>query len=197
MRLLWPRDASRHQKWRVSLLLLVMLGAMVPLLWRSFVPTPHWQRTALYLTAVLTACACAALWHGWRTGQWVPAGPWPTFSPLKRWLLAPLCLLFLASMLWLNLATVVPLVTTRWLGQPYTQDTSVQKKRSSASRSCRYQLQIAQVRYWLFEFCIDADAYHALPDGPLPARVTSLRSPLGEEIRTVRLRVPAAAQATP
>lgn len=187
---LWATGAPSRQKWLISVFLLVLLGALVPIFSRSFVPAPGWSRTALLLAVLCTVSACGLLWHWFRRGLWAPAGPWPSYSPLQRWTMAPLCVGFFLFVLWLDLAMTAPMLLTRWMGEEASRSTLVQKKRGSGRRSCPHQLQLADTRFWLFEFCVDSDAFDQLPEGRWPATVDSRRTGMGEYIHTVRLSVP-------
>lgn len=184
---LWPPGTPLAQRWLIGIFLTVMLAALPPLFSRSFVPTAQWQRGALLLALLCTAAACALLRHWYRQGRWAPAGPWRDYSPRKRWMMAPLCLGFVVCMLWLDLALSLPQLYTRLAGADTTRSTWVQKKRSSGRRSCHHQLQLADTRFWLFEFCINAEAFDQLPEGPQPATLYSRRTLWGEYIHSVAL----------
>ncbi|WP_370678866.1 hypothetical protein [Comamonas sp. GB3 AK4-5] len=188
MNALCAPDASRQQRWLACGFLLLMLGALAPILVRSFVPATGWQRMALVLSLVLAAATGLLLrrWH--RLGLWRPGGPWLHYSPRKRCLMLPLCVAFTVFILWLNLALTLPMAYTRWLGQEVQQSTTAHKKRGSSRRACSHQLRLTHVDYWLFEFCVDRSDFDALPDGPLPVDLQGRRSMLGTWVRAVQLQ---------
>lgn len=186
MNLLWKKDIPRAQKVLISTFMLVMLGALVPILFRSFVPTGQWQTMAWWVSLLLTAASAVWLRVLYRKNLWRPSGPWLTYGPLKRWLMAPLCMAFFVVMLWLDLAVTLPLAYTSLVHTEVTRSTTVEKKRGSG-RSCKHQIQIAEVRYLFFEFCVDADSFDTLPDGPVPAELSIRRSFFGEHIHALRL----------
>lgn len=186
MPLLWDKNLPRARKWLISLFLLAMLGALAPIFWRGFVPAVSWQKTALLLSLVLTLAGAAWLWHLYRQGLWRPEGPWLTYGPLKRLLMAPLCLAFMVLILWMDIAITLPMAYTQLVHEQVSRPATVQKKRGSG-RSCRHQLKIAQVRFIFFEFCLDQESFDALPDGPLPAQLSIRRSVFGEKIEALQL----------
>lgn len=194
---LWSAQTSHYQRGLVVVFMAVLLGALVPMLSRSFVPHPQGLRWAWLGAAALTALGGGALWHGWRRNLWRPAGPWLHYSRRKRWLMAPLCGGFFLFLLWLNLGITVPMLYTRLAGTEVDRITTVQKKNSTGRRSCRHQLALTGVRYWLFEFCIDPDAFAHLPDGPLPATVHGRSSALGVYWHRVQFAAPSASPAVP
>ena len=186
----WSPTASTPQKWLICVLLAVLLGAVVPMLSRSFVPSVGVVRTGLVMACALTLAGAVMLRRMYLRGQWQPGGPWREYSTAKRLLLLPLCVAFFVFVLWLCVAMTLPMLYTRITGAPVERMTTAEKKASTGRRSCRHQLQIEGVAFWWFEFCIDGDDFDALPAGPLPAALSSLRSPLGEYIHTVTLHIP-------
>lgn len=190
MKSIFTPTHSRPQRWLISCFLLLMLGALAPMLWRSFVPDPNWQRTALALAVALSAAIGLLLRRWWRLGLWRPGGPWLHYSVLKRCLMAPLCAAFIVFVLWLNLAMSLPMAYTSLLGQEAQQATTAHKHRGSGRRSCDYQLRLADIDYWLFEFCLEQNDFDALPDGPLPMRLRGNRSALGTWVNTLQLQPP-------
>lgn len=194
---LWAPGTPTRQRWLIGVFLLAMLSALIPIFSRSFVPASGWSRTALLLAVLCTSAACGLLWYWFRLGLWTPAGPWLSYSPVKRWTLAPLCVGFFLLVLWLDLAMTAPMLLTRWTGEEASHSTQVQKKRGSGRRSCHHQLQLADTRFWLFEFCVDSDAFDQLPEGPLPATVLSRRTALGDYVYAVRLHTPEPSASTP
>lgn len=187
---LWKKDLPPARKWLISLFLLVMLGALVPVFHRSFIPTVSWQKTALVLSVLLTLATMAWLWSLHRQGLWRPEGPWLTYGPLKRLLMTPLCLAFVILMLWLDIAITLPVAYTQLVHEQATRSATVQKKRGTGRRSCRHQLEITQQRFIFFEFCLDKESFEALPDGALPAQLAVRRSIFGEEVDALHLAVP-------
>lgn len=187
MKALCAPGASRQQRGLAGGFLLLMLGALAPMLVRSFVPAPGWQRTALVLAIALTVALGLLLrrWH--RQGLWRPGGPWLHYSPRKRWLMLPLCVGFMVFILWLNLALSLPMAYTRWWGEEMQQATTARKKQGSGRRACHYQLQLESVDYWLFEFCVERGDFDALPDGLLPAQLQVRRSMWGTWVHAARL----------
>jgi hypothetical protein len=185
------RKMSRQQKWLACAFLLVMLGAVVPVMVnRSFVPSASWQARALYLSIALLAVSGVLLrsWH--RRGLWQPGGPWPAYGPVKRGMALLPCLGFMLFILRLNLAATLPMAYTAALGKHEVREAMVQTKLGSGRRSCRHQLKVQGVNYMFFEFCIDGEDYDALPSGPLPARLLVRQSHFGELITSLRLSVP-------
>lgn len=187
MKGLWNPDASSAQKWLVGVFLTVMLGALVPMFSRGFVPSDTWQLQALYLSLALTALGLIWLRVLYKRGQWKPAGPWQDYGPLKRLLMIPLCLGFWLLVLWLNLAATLPKTYNLVFATEVQTESSATKKRSSGRYSCHYQLKLAEVRYMFFEFCIDEQAFDRLPDGPMPARLTARQSYFGRSIDSIAL----------
>lgn len=186
MDLFWKKDAPRHQKWLVSMMLVVVLPALAPMFWRGFVPAPHWQNTAWYLAAIGTLVLVVVLWNLHRHGLWKPVGFWSTASPVKRWLMAPLCLMFFAFILWLDIAATLPMAYTKMAGEPAQRMTLVEKKRSSGRRSCHYQLKVKDIKYLFFEFCVNEEYFDTLPDGPIPVLLQSRRTIFGEDVESLR-----------
>lgn len=191
-RWLWPPGTVVAKKIWISWVLLVMLGALVPLLLqRSFVPSADAMRGALYLSIALLPVHGLWLWRLRARGAWAPSGPWLTYGPVKRWAMGVLVLVFCAAILWIDLAITLPSLYTRLWGMPSQQATQVQPHRSSAKHSCRHQLKIEGIRFPLFEFCIDAEQLAQWPAQPLPATVLLRRSALGMEVLGLRLVRPA------
>lgn len=184
------KGSSRAQKYLISVFLLVIIGAAVPMFFRSFVPTPDWQEIALYISLLLSAAAGIWLRILHSRGLWRPAGPWLTYGPLKRWLMAPLCLAFFICLLWLDIAATVPMLYTAAAGDEISRPAAAEKKRGSGRKACRYQLKISEVKYILFEFCIDEDSFNRLPEGPLSARISARKSYFGEKIHTLNIATP-------
>lgn len=182
---LWPSDAPRSRKWLASIFMLAMLGALAPIIWRSYAPAAHWQHKAWYLSALLMAAGCTALWRLYRSGVYQLGHPWDEYSPLKRRLMGLLCLGFFTGMVWLDVAASLPMAYTWALGQDSERTALVEKKRGGA-RSCRHQIKIHDVRYWLFEFCISGEDFAQLPQQPFVATVYGRRSALGEHIHAIR-----------
>lgn len=190
MNRLWPKDTSRPQKWLVWMMLLILIGALVPMLQRSFVPSPAWQVPAAYLSGLLMAGLCAWLRHLHRRGLWQPGEPWPSYGPIKRILMPPLMLAMAFFILWLNIAATLPMAYTAWLGQDSTRLATVEKKRGTGRYSCRSQLKVQEIRYPFFEFCIDSEDFEALPSGPMPAMLEIRQSRFGERIAALRMARP-------
>jgi hypothetical protein len=189
-RWLWRADTPPRKKWLISVFLLLMLMSMVPLLGvRSFVPAPHVQRIGLYITVVLMLAGAAWLRWLYRNGDWKPEGPWEDYGPVKRVLMLPLMVAFLGFVLWVDVAVTLPWALNRIVGQPQLQPSMVQTYRSTGRYSCRYQLRMTEVRYILFEFCIDADDFEGLPSTPMPALLEQRRSMWGQQVLGVRLKV--------
>ncbi|MDR0212949.1 MAG: hypothetical protein LBJ15_02975 [Comamonas sp.] len=189
MKGLWNPDASVAQKWLIGIFLSVMLGAMVPIFSRGFIPSDVWQLQALYISLALTALGLVWLRVLYKRGQWKPAGPWQDYGPLKRLLMIPLCLGFWLLVLWLNLAATLPKAYNQVFATEVQTVSSATKKRSSGRYSCHYQLKLPEVRYMFFEFCIDEQAFDQLPDGPMPARLTARQSYFGRSIDSIALVV--------
>ena len=190
MKGLWSADTSTPQKWLICIFMLVLIGALVPMFSRGFVPSEAWQLQALYLSLVLTALAMLWLRVLYRRGQWKPAGPWLDYGPLKRMLMIPLCLAFWLFVLWLNLTGTLPKAYNAVMGVEAQTQSSAVKKRSSGKYSCHYQLKLPEVHYLFFEFCIDEQTFEQLPNGPMPARITARQSYFGDSIDSIGLAVP-------
>lgn len=187
-RWLWKADASRGQKWLIVMLLVVLLGAMVPILGhRGFVPATAWQQWSLYGALALTALAGWWLRHLYLLGQWRPEGPWVDAGPFKRVGLLIATLLFFVFVLWINLAQTLPMLYTRWWGQEGYQQAVVETKRSSGRHSCRHQFEVHGMRYIFFEFCISQEAFEGLPSTPMKARLQVRSSYFGQDIHGLRL----------
>lgn len=186
----WKPNTPTPQKWLITLFLLVILGALVPMFSRSFVPSAAWQMQALYLSVLLTAAGGLWLWRLHRQKLWSPAGPWLDYGPIKRALMAPLCVAFFVGMLWLDIAGTLPMLYTSAFGVEHTEAASAEKKRGSGRRSCSYQLKVPSINYLFFEFCIDEEDFNRLPEGPLPARLSARQSYFGAKIHTIELSVP-------
>lgn len=186
----WKPNTPTPQKWLITLFLLVILGALVPMFSRSFVPSAAWQMQALYLSVLLTAAGGLWLWRLHRQKLWSPAGPWLDYGPIKRALMAPLCVAFFVGMLWLDIAGTLPMLYTLAFGVEHTEAASAEKKRGSGRRSCSYQLKVPSINYLFFEFCIDEEDFNRLPEGPLPARLSARQSYFGAKIHTIELSVP-------
>lgn len=190
MKGLWKTDTPRPQKWLITIFLLLMLGALVPIFSRSFVPSSHWQLQALYLSLLLTAAGGAWLWWLYRQQLWSPAGPWLTYGPIKRALMLPLCIAFFTGIVWLNVAATWPSFYTALFGQEVTQASSAAKKRGTGRYACDHQLKVPSISYLFFEFCIHEAAFDKLPEGPLPAQLQSTQSYFGAKIHTIELSAP-------
>ena len=190
MSALWKPNTPPQQKWLIAIFLLVLLGALVPMFSRSFVPSASWQLNALYLSLLLTAAGGFWLWRLYRQGLWQPAGPWLDYGPVKRALMTPLCLAFFVGVLWLDMAGTLPMLYTSAFGTEHTEAASAEKKRGSGRYACRHQLKVPTIHYLFFEFCIDEDAFDRLPDGPLPAQLSARQSYFGAKIHTIELSVP-------
>ena len=190
MKGLWKADASSAQKWLVIIFMLVLLGALVPMFSRGFVPSNDWQAIALYLSLALTALGLIWLRILYKRGQWKPAGPWEDYGPIKRVLMIPLCLGFWLLVLWLNLAGTLPKAYTAVMGTEVVSESNVVKKRSSGRYSCHHQLKLPEVRYMFFEFCIDEGAFDRLPDDVMPARISAQQSYFGRSIYSISLAAP-------
>ena len=186
----WKSDTPSAQKWMIVIFLLVLLGALVPMFSRSFVPTSQWQMLALYLSLLLTAAGCFWLWRLYRQNLWRPAGPWLTYGPVKRALMTPLCLAFFVGVLWLDMAGTLPMLYTSAFGAETTELANAEKKRGTGRYACKHQLKVPSINYIFFEFCVDEDAFDRLPDGPLPARLSASQSYFGSRIHTIELSVP-------
>lgn len=186
----WKPNTPTPQKWLITLFLLVILGALVPMFSRSFVPSAAWQMQALYLSVLLTAAGGLWLWRLHRQKLWSPAGPWLDYGPIKRALMVPLCVAFFVGMLWLDIAGTLPMLYTSAFGVEHTEAASAEKKRGSGRRSCSYQLKVPSINYLFFEFCIDEEDFNRLPEGPLPARLSARQSYFGAKIHTIELSVP-------
>ena len=186
----WKADASSAQKCLVIIFMLVLLGALVPMFSRGFVPSNDWQAIALYLSLALTALGIVWLRILYKRGQWKPAGPWEDYGPIKRVLMIPLCLGFWLLVLWLNLAGTLPKAYTAVMGTEVVSESNVVKKRSSGRYSCHHQLKLPEVRYMFFEFCIDEGAFDRLPDDVMPARISAQQSYFGLSIYSISLAAP-------
>ena len=186
----WKSDTPAQQKWLIVIFLLVILGALVPMFSRSFVPSAAWQLQALYLSVLLTVAGSLWLWRLYRQQLWRPAGPWLSYGPVKRALMTPLCLAFFIGMLWLDIAGTLPMLYTTAFGVEHTEAASAEKKRGSGRRSCSYQLKVPSINYLFFEFCIDEEDFNRLPEGPLPAQLSAQQSYFGARIHTIELSVP-------
>ena len=183
---LWQNGTPNHQKWLISVFLLCLLGALAPIFWRGFIPAPHWRITATYLALLLIAVSCMLLRALYRRGLWRPVGPWLTYSPLKRWLMAPLCLAFFFGVLWLNISSSLPMAYTVLLGQDSSRTAMVEKKRGSG-KSCPYQFKIEGVGYLFFEFCIDRESFEQYPAGSLSALLNVRQSFFGEFVQSMQI----------
>lgn len=187
---LWSPTTSRSQKWLVSLFLLFMLGALPPMFWRSFVPSDAWQLRALYLSVCLTGAGLLWLRRSYKSGQWKPAGPWLDYGPVKRMLMAPLCVAFVILIVWLNLAVSWPMAYTHWMGSESSLESMAEKKQGSGRRSCSHQLKLQDMDYLFFEFCVAEDGFERLPEQPMPALLSVRQSYFGMRVESVRLAVP-------
>ncbi|AIJ45843.1 hypothetical protein O987_08485 [Comamonas testosteroni TK102] len=190
MNWLWKPETSTPQKWLIAVFMAVMLGALAPIVWRSFIPEARWQLLALYLSLALTAAAGIWLRRLHRLGLWQPAGPWPSYGPVKRWLMGVLCSAFMVFVLWFDLAATLPMAYTAALGSDASLQTVAEKKRGSGRHACRHQLKLAEVDYLFFEFCIDEKSYERLPSGPLPALLSMRQSYFGKLVDSIRLSHP-------
>ena len=56
MNWLWKPETTNPQKWLIVAFMAVMMGALAPIFWRSFIPDAHWQLTALYLALAIIIC---------------------------------------------------------------------------------------------------------------------------------------------
>lgn len=191
-RWLWQDNATHAQKWVLSVLLILLALALPPMLNRSFVPSPEWQRQAWYVVAVCMAAASWGLVHLYRTGQWSPAGPWLDGGPIKRaglllGMLAFMCLLF-----WMVWAQTLPMAYTWLLGQDAQEQVTVETQRDSGRYSCRYQFKVQEIRYLFFEFCISGDEFASLPSEPMPAQLQLQRSYFGKTVHSLALVEPSA-----
>ena len=184
---LWPPETSRAQKWMVSIFVLVSLGTVPPILSRSFVPSSQWQFHAFDIALSITAAGCAWLWWLYFRKQWRPAGPWQTYSPIKRLLIAPMCVAYFIFALWVNVVTTFPLLYTAAFGTEAVQPASASKARGTGRYSCHYQLKVPDIKYVLFEFCIDEDAFDAAPKGLYPAELSVRQSYFGYQVHTIML----------
>lgn len=190
MHWLWTPGTSTAQKWLITIFMTVMTGALAPIFWRSFIPTVHWQQTALYLALALTAGAGIWLRQLHEMGHWQPAGPWPGYGRARRWLMALFCSAFVTLMLWFNLAATLPMAYTAATGSHASMQTLAEKKRGSGRHACRYQLKLREVDYLFFEFCMDQEGYERLPSTPLPARLSLRQGYFGSWVESVRLTTP-------
>lgn len=186
----WKSDTPRQQKWLIAIFLLILLAALVPMFSRSFVPSKPWQMQALYLSLLLTAAGGIWLWRLYRKKLWRPAGPWLTYGPVKQALMVPLCLAFFVGVLWLDIASTLPMIYTSAFGQERSAQASVEKKRGSGRYACHYQLKVPSIHYIFFEFCVNEEAFDRLPEGPLPARLSASESYFGSKIHTIELNIP-------
>lgn len=183
---LWKNDAPNHKKWLISIFLLCLVGALLPFLWRGFIPAPRWRTAATYLALLLTAASCVLLWMLHRRGLWRPAGPWLGYGPLKRRLMTLLCLSFFFAVLWLDISSSLPMAYTAILGQDSSRTAMVEKKQGSG-KSCRYQFKVKGISYLFFEFCIDGENFEHYPEGPLPARLHVRQSYFGEFVQSMQI----------
>lgn len=193
-RWLWKADVTQGQKWVISVLLVVVLAALAPLLYRSFVPSPEWQHMAWYVVAGGMAVALLGLRHLYRTDQWRPSGPWVEAGPVKRIFLVLGMLGFMALMFWMVVAQSLPMAYTWLLGQEAQEQVTVEAERSSGRHSCRHQFKVQEISYLFFEFCISSDDYDAMPAGPMPAVLQLRRSYFGKEVHSLALSSASMAQ---
>lgn len=191
-RWLWQDNATHGQKWVLSVLLIVLGLALLPMLNRSFVPSPEWQRLVWYVVAVCMAAASWGLVHLYRTGRWSPAGPWLDGGPIKRAGLLLGMLAFMCLMFWMVWAQTLPMAFTWLLGQEAQEPVTVETQRGSGRYSCRHQFKVQEIRYLFFEFCISGDDYDSLPSGPMPAHLQLQRSYFGKTVQSLALVAPAA-----
>lgn len=180
---------ARSRKYVAYIFLVIMLLAMVPIIWRGFIPTPHWRLVAACIAGAITLSSSFLLFKLFKSGQWQLAGPWLTYGPVKKALMAPLCILFVFGIVWIDIAASLPMAYTTAFGQEVTRPAMVEKKRSSG-RSCHHQLKIENIDYLFFEFCIDSDGFDDLPNQPMSALVGSRQSYFGEAVNSIRLAVP-------
>lgn len=190
MNLLWKKDIPGAQKILIGTFMLWMLGALVPIFFRSFVPTQQWQKMAWGISLLLTAVSAIWLRALYRKNLWRPSGPWLTYGPFKRLIMAPLCMAFFVVVVWLNVAVTLPLGYTSLVHAKVTRSATVEKKRGSG-RSCKHQIEIPDMRYLFFEFCVNADNFDTLPKGPVPAELSIRRSYFGDHIHALRLNAAA------
>lgn len=191
-RWLWQDNATHGQKWVLSVLLIVLVLAVIPMLRRSFVPSPEWQRLVWYVVAVCMAAASWGLVHLYRTGRWSPAGLWLDGGPIKRASLLLGMLAFMCLMFWMVWAHTLPMAYTWLMGQDAQEQVTVETQRGSGRHSCRHQFKVQEIRYLFFEFCISSDDYESLPSGSIPAQLQLQRSYFGKTVQSLTLVEPAA-----
>lgn len=190
MNLFWKPNTSTPQKWLISIFLLVLIGALTPIIWRSFVPAKHWQLQSLCAALLLATAGGLWLRQLYRRKLWRPAGPWMEYTPIKRGLMATLCSCFFVFMLWLNLVATLPMAYTHMVGNEVTLTGTAEKKRGSGRNACRHQLKLPDIHYILFEFCLNEEVFDDLPNGPLPSRISARQSYFGRDIHTIELAAP-------
>ena len=191
-RWLWQDNATNGQKWVLSVLLIMLVLAVIPMFYRSFVPSPEWQRLAWYLVAACMAAASWGLVHLYRTGRWSPAGPWVDAGPFKRTGLLLLMLAFMCLIFWMVWAKTLPMAITWLMGEDAQEQVTVEKQRSSGRYNCRHQFKVQEIRSLFFEFCISGDDYASLPSGPMPALLKLQRSYFGKTVQSLALTKSAA-----
>lgn len=155
-------------------------------LFSQFCPYAAVAKDSVGISLLLTAVSAIWLRVLYSKNLWRPSGPWLTYGPFKRLLMAPLCMAFFVVVVWLNVAVTLPLGYTSLVHAKVTRSTTVEKKRGSG-RSCKHQIEIPDVRYLFFEFCVNADNFDTLPKGPLPAQLSIRRSFFGDHIHALRL----------
>ena len=190
--LLWKKDTTTQQKWVIVILMVSLLGAMCAIFTRSFVPSTEWIQASLLICAVLCAAAGFMLRKFYREGTWQPGEPWLAMGLIKRIFMFPLMVLTLFAFLWMAIVSPLPSLYTHYWGQDAESASEVTAHRNSGRHGCRYQFKVAEIQFWIFEFCIDEEDYDALKGKTLYAKLQSKQSFFGNRYESLVLVPPSA-----
>ena len=172
---------SRDQKLVAFAVVLPGLSALGYLfLAGNFLPEEQIGRLSFFSSVALVALLVAVLVVLRRQGGWKPAPAWSRLRVSHKVLGILFGPVILISVLWVNLANVLPYLVTVTLGGPGYEKVVVEKSRNLGRSFCDYEVSVTSGwRGSFFRWCIPADQFERLPDGEFQGKFVGKWGGLG------------------